>query len=181
MTSTKDRFASDDPHPRNDSARKIPAPLPLGSDLGPTIDRFQEIVAASRDALVTEGPVHADHVLLGLCAEALHHRRLCAELRKAKDALPAPYGNPPATAEQKRQRQEIGAQADDARNRAVQLSRRAAKLKASTPAGIYAKALVVRSSQTAAAILAMSLAEDLIGAPVLRASLWPATTAEHVP
>jgi hypothetical protein len=181
MSHGMDWFASDDPNQRNDNARKIPASLPLGADLPPTIDRFREMAAASWDALVTEGPVHADHVLLALCAEALHHRRLAAELREAGDALPAPYGNPPATAEQNRLREAIHARRDAAGNRAVQLSKRAAKLRATTPAGIYAKALVVRSSQTAAAMLAMSLAEDLVSSDVLRKSLWPATAAEAVP
>jgi hypothetical protein len=41
-------------------------------------------------------------------------------------------------------------------------------------AGIYAKAAVVRASKTGAADLAMSLAQDLLGCPGLRASLWPA-------
>ena len=38
---------------------------------------------------------------------------------------------------------------------------------------IYAKALVVRSSVTGAAKLAMSLAEDLVACSELRATLWP--------
>ena len=50
----------------------------------------------------------------------------------------------------------------------------AKKLKATTAAGIYAKALIVRSSRSGAMLLAMSLAEDLIACPGLRESLWPA-------
>jgi hypothetical protein len=149
-----------------------------GAALEVTVDRLKAIAAQAADAMLTEGPVHPDHELLDVCAEALRHRRLSAELRKARDALPAPYGNPPATPEQNRLRQEIGAKGDAARDRVVQLSRRAAKLRATTPAGIYAKALVVRSAQTAAAVLAMSLAEDLVTCEVLRQSLWPATTGE---
>jgi hypothetical protein len=61
--------------------------------------------------------------------------------------------------------------------RAKQLTRQAAKLRATTPAGIFAKALVVRSSHTGAAVLAMSLADELIACPGLRQSLWPAETA----
>ena len=34
MTNTKDWFDADDPHPRNDNARKIPAPFPSITDLG---------------------------------------------------------------------------------------------------------------------------------------------------
>ncbi len=46
-----------------------------------------------------------------------------------------------------------------------------------TPAGIYAKALLVRSSTTGATELAMSLAIDLLDCPGLRESLWPAASA----
>jgi hypothetical protein len=48
------------------------------------------------------------------------------------------------------------------------------KKPAQTPAGIYAKALVVKSSMTGAAKLARSLAADLIACRELRESLWPA-------
>jgi hypothetical protein len=51
---------------------------------------------------------------------------------------------------------------------------KAKKLKATTAAGIYAKALIVRSSQSGAKLLAMSVAEDMIACPGLRESLWPA-------
>jgi hypothetical protein len=146
----------------------------FGDRFSPAIDQLRVIAAQAGDALLTEGPVHPDHELLGVCAECLHHRRLYAEAEKARRALPYPYGNPPATAEQNRQRQELNDQSGVARDRAIQLSRRAVKLKAITPAGIYAKALVVRSAQSVAAVLAMSLAEDLIACEALRASLWPA-------
>jgi hypothetical protein len=61
--------------------------------------------------------------------------------------------------------------------RAKQLLRRAGKLRATTPAGIHAKALLVRASVTGAAVLAMSLAEELIASRALRESLWPAEPA----
>ena len=54
---------------------------------------------------------------------------------------------------------------------------KAKKIKATTAAGIYAKALIVRSSKSGAPLLAMSLADDLIECPGLRASLWPAREA----
>jgi hypothetical protein len=57
---------------------------------------------------------------------------------------------------------------------ATQILRRATKLRASTPAGIYAKALLVRVSRTGAVVLAMSLAEELIDCRELRQSLWAA-------
>jgi hypothetical protein len=61
--------------------------------------RLKAIAAQAADAMLTEGPVHPDHALLDVCAESLHHRRLSAEFRKTRDALPMPYGNLPATQE----------------------------------------------------------------------------------
>ena len=58
--------------------------------------------------------------------------------------------------------------------RAKHLTRAAAKIEARTAAGIFAKAMVVRASRSGAAGLGVSLAEDLINCPGLRASLWPA-------
>lgn len=54
------------------------------------------------------------------------------------------------------------------------------KMKTTTAAGIYAKAAVVRASKTGAADLAMSLAQDLLDCPGLRASLWPAGEAPAI-
>jgi hypothetical protein len=51
---------------------------------------------------------------------------------------------------------------------------RAAELEATTHAGIYAKALIVRCSSTGASALAMSLATDLVECKGLRDVLWPA-------
>jgi hypothetical protein len=47
-------------------------------------------------------------------------------------------------------------------------------MRATTPAGIYAKAMLVRFGTETAAILAMSLAEDLVECEALRLTLWPA-------
>lgn len=52
--------------------------------------------------------------------------------------------------------------------------RRARKLPALTPAGLYAKALLVKRSKTGAALLAMSLAEDLVNLPEVRRLIWTA-------
>lgn len=54
------------------------------------------------------------------------------------------------------------------------LLRRVGKLRAHTPAGLYAKAQLVSGSRTGAAILAKSLAADMIEMPGLRQRLWPA-------
>ncbi|MGH7041581.1 MAG: hypothetical protein ACREFY_05560, partial [Acetobacteraceae bacterium] len=71
-----------------------------------------------------------------------------------------------------------------AKRKLVHGLREAAKIRATTAAGIFAKALAVRSSQTGATVLAQSLAEDLIGNPALRAALWahdPEPASEPAP
>ena len=39
-------------------------------DVQPAISLFRSIAAGSGDALLTEGTVHADHKLLGVCADS---------------------------------------------------------------------------------------------------------------
>jgi hypothetical protein len=57
------------------------------------------------------------------------------------------------------------------------------KMKATTAAGIYAKAAVPCASRTGAADLAVSLAQDLLDRAGLRSALWPASelTTGRVP
>ncbi len=50
----------------------------------------------------------------------------------------------------------------------------ASKLRAQTPAGVYAKAQLVSQSRSGAPMLAKSLAADMIEMPGLRRLLWPA-------
>jgi hypothetical protein len=52
---------------------------------------------------------------------------------------------------------------------------RATKLHATTPAGIFAKAVAIRSCSDQATVLAKSLANDLLNSPELRKLLWPTT------
>jgi hypothetical protein len=52
--------------------------------------------------------------------------------------------------------------------------RRASKIRAQTPEGIYAKAQLVSRSRSGSPILAKSLAADMIEMPGLRRLLWPA-------
>ncbi|HUW79352.1 MAG TPA: hypothetical protein VMV54_00485 [Acidocella sp.] len=54
------------------------------------------------------------------------------------------------------------------------LLRGAAKIRAQTPAGVYAKAQLVSRSRSGAPMLAKSLAADMIEMPGLRRLLWPA-------
>lgn len=50
----------------------------------------------------------------------------------------------------------------------------ATKLQATTPAGIFAKAVAIRSCSDQAAVLAKSMANDLLNSSALRKVLWPA-------
>jgi hypothetical protein len=153
--------------------QRKPRDAPIGPHLPSTIARLQEIAELSGDHLVTEGPVHPDHLLLGLCAAALDLVRQAGEAdAKYRRKAPRLF--------------DAWTEADVAANRAARdhqtalttaatrLIRRAHKLKATTPAGIYAKALLVRISLTGARELGRSLADDLIACDGLRHSLnWP--------
>ncbi len=133
-------------------------------DFTAAMNRLREIALTSADNALTEGPVNADRQLLDLCAETLHvlvhPERHYAARRATKDYLGS--------------WQEFNGDVKSAKPR----MHRIRKMKATTAAGIYAKAAVVRASKTGAADLAMSLAEDLLAAPGLRAALWPAEGAE---
>src|SRR5258708_1660461 len=144
------------------------APRPVDREIA----RFREIVAETHDAiLLAEGSAHPDAALLDLCAEALHllrhaekigseHHMLFADGERWDDA-----------------RRQESSRLFEERERFVKKAKpllsEIRKLRATTGAGIYAKALVVRSSVTGAARLAMSLAEDLVACTELRATLWP--------
>lgn len=159
-----------------------PSPaFPLTStDLNTTIGRLKAIADEANTALLTEGPVHPDRELLDLCAEALHDRRLFDDAlairlkndqQRHDDCKRRPYGW--TDDDREAHDSELATERTfDAAMRRVLF--KAKKLKASTPAGIYAKALIVRSSRSGSAMLAMSLADDLILCPGLRESLWPA-------
>ncbi|HUB48362.1 MAG TPA: hypothetical protein VMB73_25580 [Acetobacteraceae bacterium] len=151
-------------------------------DFSPAIALFRDIAAQSGDALLTEGPVNPDHKLLDLCADALHHCTAETQLLEVQREL---FGIRFSGAQTKAQ-QEAALRAD-AQAYADRLEHyrcakpslvAIAKIKATTPAGIYAKAAVVRASKTGAAGLAMSLAEDLLACPGLRALLWPGEAAQ---
>jgi hypothetical protein len=147
------------------------------SDFTAAITRLREIANQSHDNTLTEGPVNADRMLLELCAEITHGLKLKNSAWDRRRSLPAgPWKcKTPAEAGEMAEAQSASDRAD--KNYSAML-RAAAKIKAPTAAGIYAKAMAVRASTTGAANLAMSLAEDLLAAPGLRASLWPAQEGE---
>jgi hypothetical protein len=125
--------------------------------------------------MIAEGPVHPDHKLLEDCGEALHLFKQARALNAARFAA-CPQGREWTEAE-RRQSNAMYREERDLDRKGAAICRRLKKLPAATPAGIYAKALIVRSSKTGAWELAMSLAADLAASPAVRASIWPAETA----
>lgn len=142
-------------------------------DFSDAMARLRAIAEASTDSLLTEGPVHPDHRLLDLCATALHH------LGHAQKAFSA--RNSRMLADHPRDQQAAVVEEADRLFQEYQDQERLGtaplgqirKIKATTAAGIYAKAAVVRASKTGATHLAKSLADDLLDCPGLRESLWP--------
>jgi hypothetical protein len=130
-----------------------------------TIDRLKQIAAESGDRLyLSDGPVNPDYALLELCADALHWLKQEKAAQTFREVTPWDKDGP----WNRSLREE-----DSARKAAQSYLRKAAKIPAKTPAGIYAKAMVARCTRTGAAGLAMSLAEDFLNIPALRSSLWP--------
>ena len=144
-------------------------------DFTAAIAQLKHIAATSADNALTEGPVNADRLLLDLCAEALHSL-VHAErsLRTAQEVFH--YDAHHKTTENLRPIWTgLFKETEEGVKSAKPNLIRIRKMKATTAAGIYAKAAVVRASKTGAAELAMSLAEDLLTCPGLRSALWPAT------
>jgi hypothetical protein len=143
-------------------------------DFTAAMARLREIATTSADNALTEGPVNADRHLLDLCAETLH-ALIHAERSRREGREVFQRDLHDKTAENLRPVwQALHADATLGTKSAKPLLGRIRKIKARTAAGIYAKAAVVRASKTGAADLAMSLAQDLLECPGLRASLWPA-------
>jgi hypothetical protein len=146
---------------------------PLAPNLYAAVDRLKVMAAGAGDALFTEGPVNPDHKLLELCAEIGYRRKLADAAHERWRAAPAvPWMC--KTPEQTREFTEANFENEREGKNYSSLLKQASKLRATTAAGIYAKAIAVRASRTGAQLLAMSLAEDLLACPGLRASLWPA-------
>ena len=144
-------------------------PIPP-ADTTPAMVRLRQLAAEARDTLLlADGPPHPDADLLDLCASYLD---ICAEAnaidREARKQ-PTPYRDNPQFAAAMAQR-------DEKRAEAMRILNRLGKTHAATAAGVYAKATVVvtRRGYMAAPRFVLSLANDLVNAPGLRAVLWPA-------
>jgi hypothetical protein len=142
-------------------------------DFSTAIARLREIATTSSDDALTEGPVNPDRRLLDLCAETLH---ALVHAERAYRSRSWDHGWTEAEMEAWRTKVRVlMGEYEDGRKSAKPAMGR--KMKATTAAGICAKAAVVRASKTRMADLAMSLAQDLLDCPGLRASHWPADEA----
>ena len=143
-------------------------------DFTAAIAQLKHIAMTSADNALTEGPVNPDRQLLDLCADALHS--LVHAERAFRAGVEAIHSARDSKAYENRREvwETLSAEARSGVQNAKSAMSRIRKLKATTAAGIYAKAAVVRASKTGAADLAMSLAQDLLDCPGLRAALWPA-------
>ena len=153
--------------------------VPLFGDARLTVIavRMKEIAATSADSLLlANGPPTLDWMLLDLCGDALHFAK--AEQRGRAIALAMPRAGRSMTDAEHQVFRDRLKEAHLHGHKLVQLLRRAKKMKATTPAGIYAKAQLVRSSKTGATALAMSLAADLVDCKALSDTLWPAEGME---
>jgi hypothetical protein len=140
--------------------------------MAPAVARLRQIATESGDHLLLgDGVPNPDGTLLGICAEATHARIVAEEAfeawKNANHRDQSPAGRAALAETRARDHAAAGAY--------KLLLKHAAKLRAVTGAGIYAKALACRASRTGAPILAMSLADDLLGNPALRVALWAAS------
>jgi hypothetical protein len=137
-----------------------------------TIDRLRTIARESDDHLIlADGPVSPDAALIGFCGDALYLLRRADTTRDKAWSSQKPYDD--YTPSERIANELLWREAKSLVYRAKTLMRRVAKIPAQSPAGIYAKALLVQSSRTGAQCLARTLAEDLVACPSLRESLWP--------
>ncbi len=123
--------------------------------------------------LLADGLPHPDAALLDLCSEALHWHRQAAAALSAYHAHQNACAVQHWTDSDRADSNELHKAWRDPANKVRPLLTCARKLHATTPAGIYAKALIVSMSRTGAECLSMSLAQDLIASPAIRASIWP--------
>jgi len=140
------------------------------------IAALRHIATTSADNALTEGPVNADRELLDLCADALHALVHAERTYRSRDwiGMDITVMTKAEIAAHRAKDTERFGEYESGIKSAKPMMGRIRKLKATTAAGIYAKAAVVRASRTGAADLTMSLAQDLLDCPGLRASLWPA-------
>jgi hypothetical protein len=137
-------------------------------DLQPAIDQLKALAAHSGDRLLlADGPPNPDAALLDLCADIARQRKVADAALEKWRANTRHDPRDPLYEEARVQEHHL-----------TVLLKRASKIQATTASGIYAKAIAVASSKGGAAGLGMTLAQDLIDNPTLRACLWPAAIAQ---
>ena len=138
------------------SKRALPLP---DADLAAVVDRLRNIATTScTSLLVADGPPQPDFRLLDLCAEGLHAARQHDRCKTARDEL---WSNGRSWTDRDRDHHAmIMDEETEWEHAIIKAARAAAKIKATTPPGIYAKALLVRSSATGAAVLSYPSGED---------------------
>jgi hypothetical protein len=114
-------------------------------------------------------PVAPDHALLLLCDHCVMAKRQHDQIEEAWRAMP--FDN----AERARVYEEWRGAARVVKG----LLLKARKFSATTPAGLFAKAAVVSRTGSGAALIAVSLADDILASPELRKVLWPAARGER--
>ncbi|WP_428487203.1 hypothetical protein [Rhodopila sp.] len=147
-------------------------PTTSSTDFTAAIGRMRAIATQSADHLLLgDGPPHPDAALLDICAEIGHQRRVAdAAAQRWREADRAARFR--KTEADRTTKDACDKDYTATGQKYAHLLRAAAKLKATTAAGIYAKAIAVRSSKTGAAYLATSMADDLIACEELRQTLW---------
>jgi hypothetical protein len=113
--------------------------------------------------------VSPDHNLLLLCDYVVIAKRQHDQFEAAWRALERP-NNP----DEKRLYEEWRRAARTVRSLLLKLR----KVRATTAAGIFAKAAAVSRTGSTAADVAVSLANDLLASPELRKAVWPASRPE---
>jgi hypothetical protein len=121
----------------------------------------REMVAGA-DPSATVSP---DHALLMLCDHVVVAKRQHDHIEAAWRAMD--HSNP----DHQRGYEEWLRAARTVRGLVMKLR----KFSATTPAGLFAKAAAVSRTGSAAAIVAVSLADDLLASAELRKAVWPAT------
>jgi hypothetical protein len=160
------------------AAAKLPTdalPLPnLGPAFQRTVDKLKEMAARGGDALyLSDGRTVPDWQLLDASAEVLSIRKRWKLADDEHRAIIAGCGAGITDAVRQRWA-EVVAEKGRLDRAAHQVMRGASKMRATTPAGIYAKALMVRCYHNCAGALAKDLADELIACTELRTALWPA-------
>ena len=148
-----------------------------GRDPDSVIDRLRELAStAASTGQEPEPAPHPDAVLLDLCADIAQSLKASKAANKQWDDARVPWCERTLATVDQDNSLRFGAKVAD-RNYFAAL-RAAAKIPATTAAGVHAKAVACRASKTGAANLATSLANDLLAAPGLRSAIWPAEGAE---